>query len=70
MEKEASADSLLDALVTVGNGVSAGNKMQIYGCGWCEPSFGDAGANSRAFDSNRVGRATYFAVMGLLQDTC
>ena len=28
------------------------------------------GANSRAFDSNTVDRATYFAVMGLLQDTC
>lgn len=28
------------------------------------------GANSRAFDSNTVDRVTYFAVMGLLQDTC
>lgn len=43
MEKEASADSLIDALVTVGNGVSGGVHMQIYGCGWCEPSFGAGG---------------------------
>lgn len=29
------------------------------------------GAKSRAFDSNAVDdRVTYFAVMGLLQDTC
>ena len=43
MGTEASADSLLNALVAVGKGVSAGIEMQIYGCGWCEPSFGGAG---------------------------